>query len=554
MKKRLLNSKRKLLSLIALGVLLAFIISSGILAFFTHEDINWDFKIYPGNAMYYYNGLYYDSDIESFVVDTEEYLYLVSANFDEYPTGFALYDKNGELVLTNGTVISFMCTEGKEYCFLDNYLTEVEFKKIVEFANLDWGGKHSPIEIKEFRYSYDEDGKVVPIYCLFVTYDNPMYESIEDMPDDKKLEMFFDEEYVGEERIVEGNSIAFRFYENKNQLTQEIYKKKYRELIELVKSEEYRNTAYDSFCSSLNDEKTDVVDYTNAYDGGNNYWETGSLEIDDELYFYVFATYYNPVIEVWDECGEWIQILALNFLVFGAVIIFVVSKYYDKNKAFEESKNAFISAMTHEMKTPIAIIQNQCECVLENIAPENNEEYLKSIYDETQKMDKLVTDMLQYNRIATNGKVNVEKCNLSDIVKEETEKYKKQFELHEKNVTLNLKETAVVKCDKNLIALVVDNMLSNTIKHTENGGEVIVTVKDGVEGYKFSVYNSGSTVPENEKDKIWSVLYKTDKSRTERDKSSGVGLAVSAKILDLHKANYGCVNVNDGVEFYFNIK
>ena len=111
-----------------------------------------------------------------------------------------------------------------------------------------------------------------------------------------------------------------------------------------------------------------------------------------------------------------------------------------------------------------------------------------------------------------------------------------------------------MKCDKNLIALVVDNMLSNTIKHSGSSGEVIVTVKDNIEGYKVIVYNSGSTVPEDEKDKIWSVLYKTDKSRTERDKSSGVGLAVSAKILDLHKANYGCANVKDGVEFYFNIK
>ena len=53
-------------------------------------------------------------------------------------------------------------------------------------------------------------------------------------------------------------------------------------------------------------------------------------------------------------------------------------------------------------------------------------------------MDKLVTDMLQYNRIATNGNVNIEKCNLSDIVKAEVEKYKKQFELHEKNITLNI--------------------------------------------------------------------------------------------------------------------
>ncbi len=554
MKKRLFNSKRKLLSLIALGVLLAFVISSGILAFFTHEDINWDFKVYCGNALDYNNGLYFDSDIESFVIDTEDYLNLVSANFDEYPTGFALYDKNGDLVLTNGTVISFLGAEGKEYCFLDNYLTETEFRKIVEFANLDWGGKHSPIEIKEFRYSYDEAGKVVPIYCLFVTYDNPMYENIEDMPDDKKLEMFFDEKFVGEERTVEGNRIAFRFYENKNQLTKEIYKKKYRKLIELVKSEEYRNTAYESFCSSLNDDKTKVGDYTCAYGYGNNYWKNGSLEIDGELYFYVFASYYNPFIEVWDECGEWIQILAFNFVIFGAIIIFVTSKYYDKKKAFEESKNAFISAMTHEMKTPIAIIQNQCECVLENIAPEKNEEYLKSIYDETQKMDKLVTDMLQYNRIATNGNVNVEKCNLSDIVKEETEKYKKQFELHGKTVVLNIKESAIVKCDRSLIALVIDNMLSNTIKHTENGGEVKISLTENSGETKVSVYNSGSQIPENEKDKIWSVLYKTDKSRTERDKSSGVGLAVSAKILDLHKARYGCVNVNDGVEFYFTIK
>ena len=554
MKKRLFNSKRKLLGLIALAVFFAFIISTGILSFFTHEDIQDDFKVYQSNAMYYYNGQFFDSDVESFVVDTKDYLNLVSANFYEYPTGFALYDKNGDLVLTNGTVVSFFGSQGGEYCFLDDYLTESDFKKLVEFANLDWGGAHSPIEIKKFKYAYDEKGNVVPIYCLFVTYDNPMYDKIEDIPDDKKLEMFFSEEYVGEERTIESNRIAFRFYENKDQNTKEIYKKKYRELIETVKSDEYRNIAYDSFCSSLNDEKTDVARYTCGYKDNNDYWETGGLVIDDELYFYVFATYYNPVIEIWEECGGWIQILAFNFFIFGAIIIFVTSKYYDKTKAFEESKNAFISAMTHEMKTPIAIIQNQCECVLENIAPEKNQEYLKSIYDETQKMNKLVTDMLQYNRIVQTNKLTLEKCNLSEIVKEEAEKYKKQLDSHEKTVTLNIKETAIVKCDKNLIALVIDNMLSNTIKHTENGGEVIVTVKDGVDGYKVTVYNSGSTVPENEKEKIWSVLYKTDKSRTDRDKSSGVGLAVSAKILDLHKSSYGCENVENGVKFYFYLK
>ena len=97
-------------------------------------------------------------------------------------------------------------------------------------------------------------------------------------------------------------------------------------------------------------------------------------------------------------------------------------------------------------------------------------------------------------------------------------------------------------------------MLSNTIKHSQNGGEVIITVKDGMDGYKVAIYNSGSNIQEEEKNKIWSVLYKTDKSRTDREKSSGVGLAVSAKILELHKANYGCENSKDGVTFYFTIK
>ena len=554
MKKRLFNSKRKLLSLIALGVLLAFIISSGILAFFTHEDIKKEFDMYANGLLNDIDGYHMDYSNPEECASPESFFNTISkSKLYRHPTAIALYDRDGELLYTNGTLLSFRDDKGEMcICFLDDYISKSDLNKLFELEERASTNYIIPAKI---RYWYDEKGRIVPVYCWFI--DDEYYKvNIDEVPEDKKLKITFDVEDRADAIEIDVATLITSeiFVYEREWKDNELYKNKYYQLLELAQSEELRKKAYESFKQALYNDGANIRSFEVGNSKGSQYHGYQNLTIAYEHYFAVYATYYNPVIEVWDECGDWIQILALNFFLFGAIVIFATSKYYDKTKAFEESKNAFISAMTHEMKTPIAIIQNQCECVLENIAPEKNEEYLKSIYDETQKMDKLVTDMLQYNRIATNGNVNIEKCNLSDIVKAEVEKYKKQFELHEKNVTLNLKETAIVKCDRNLISLVVANMLSNTIKHTANGGEVIVTVKDGVEGYKVSVYNSGSTVPENEKDKIWSVLYKTDKSRTDRDKSSGVGLAVSAKILDLHKARYGCMNVNDGVEFYFNIK
>ena len=537
MKKRLFNSKRKLLTVIAIILFVAYLGCSFVVVSIASNAVDDEMRDtihLPISEAYYvediYNGKWHT---------TENFIPQEFGDYGSLPSAVALYDENGNLVHRSGALISFFDDDlgfgGSRYCYIEEYLTDEQLNDLLDFAE-----ENEPINVKEFRYYQPKESTIVPV--SFVV------ENMNKEKGSKELEIVIDANYSGDVRVqdqddkylwlslYEGNFTGHKNYYKKSQI------KKYREAIELVTSEKYRNEAYEEFQKGT---------------GGGwviNSFYTQDININGKPHFVVVCVRYDNLVHILHKSQYDLEFLFFFFCILTAVVLSVASKYYDKTKAFEESKNAFISAMTHEMKTPVAIIQNQCECILENIAPEKNEEYLKSIYDETQKMDKLVTDMLQYNRIATNGKVNVEKCNLSDIVKEETEKYKKQFELHEKNVTLKLKETAIVKCDKNLIALVVDNMLSNTIKHTENGGEVIVTVKDGVEGYKVTVYNSGSTVPENEKDKIWSVLYKTDKSRTERDKSSGVGLAVSAKILDLHKAQYGCLNVNDGVEFYFNIK
>ena len=545
MKKRLFNSKKRMFVAIAVVILFSYLVTIAIVCFLGVNDIENEFQnFYSGppisNDYYYeeiYNGEYHTR--ENVIPDDFDYE-------TSFPSAIALYDKNGDLVHTNGTLIMFYDDDlgysGLRYCYLDEFLSEEDFNAILEFQE-----KNKSIDIKSFKYYQSDEGEIIPVECVFerVFQKNPA----------DTLKIVLNDNYTGKLRqqvLGEDKYLHFYLYEQLYDVSKS-QDKLYRELIEYVKSDEVKSRVYENFLEWLKNN-----DGSRSFGGGggsDNYHSYDMyIKINGEPYFVITCAQYDMLPHLWHEYSYIFIFVLVFFSVLGIVAIKLTAKYFDKARELDETKIAFISAITHEMKTPIAIIQNQCECVLENIAPEKNTDYLKSIYDETQKMNKLVTDVLQYNRIAQTDKLTLEKCNLSEIVKEETEKYKKQFDLHEKTVTLNIKETAIVKCDKNLIALVVDNMLSNTIKHSGSSGEVIVTVKDNIEGYKVIVYNSGSTVPEDEKDKIWSVLYKTDKSRTDRDKSSGVGLAVSAKILDLHKADYGCANVKDGVEFYFNIK
>ena len=86
------------------------------------------------------------------------------------------------------------------------------------------------------------------------------------------------------------------------------------------------------------------------------------------------------------------------------------------------------SAVAHELKTPLAVIQNQCECILENVAPEKNMDYTRSVYNETKQMNRLIVSFLQYNRLQKIQHLEKVKCDMREIVQEEIEKYEDLFE------------------------------------------------------------------------------------------------------------------------------
>lgn len=210
----------------------------------------------------------------------------------------------------------------------------------------------------------------------------------------------------------------------------------------------------------------------------------------------------------------------------------------------------YTSGAAHELKTPLTVITNQCECIIENISPEKNDDYINSIYTEALRMNKLVATLLQYNKVNSISSVKKEKTDMQIIAETEIDKYSWHFEEKNFDLQVNLAEAAI-NCNDELIALVVDNFLSNAVKHTKEGGIVKVSLEKERKHVKFSVFNEGEHISSVDAKHIWEEFYKKDKARSRNDNSTGMGLAVCKRILSLHGFKYGYKNVKGGVEFYF---
>lgn len=262
----------------------------------------------------------------------------------------------------------------------------------------------------------------------------------------------------------------------------------------------------------------------------------------EKYYFYVItkhSIFFDTLVSYYFKSNTINQTI-----LFGVVAIFVfvvANKLFKKNKVINETREAFTSAAAHELKTPITIINNQCECLLNNTAPEKSEEYIETIYKQNKQMSHLVSNLLQYNRLSL-ATIEKSEFDIKEIIEAELEKYEALIE--SKGIIL---ETNISSCtingDKDLITLVIDNFLSNAIKHTKEGKKIVVT------NYykKLIVFNEGSKISEEDKNKIWEVFNHS----INESKSTGMGLAISKKILELHKFDYGFENKANGVEFYF---
>lgn len=226
----------------------------------------------------------------------------------------------------------------------------------------------------------------------------------------------------------------------------------------------------------------------------------------------------------------------------------------ERERRIEQNRREFVATVSHELKTPLAIIRAYSEGILDGVSENKRKRYLEVIANETKKMDALVLDMLDNSKLEAGAeKLNLKKHNLAALA----DNIVNIFAVKCKEKSISIKgeyDNDVTACfDINRIEQVITNFISNAVRHTPENGTIYVTVKNE-NGAVCTVENTGKHIDEDEIPKIWDRFYKVDKSRERSgDGGTGLGLSIAKNILVLHNAEYFVKNTDRGVEFGFKL-
>lgn len=239
-----------------------------------------------------------------------------------------------------------------------------------------------------------------------------------------------------------------------------------------------------------------------------------------------------------------------------------LEKDIEEKSKIDEMRKSFISDVSHELKTPIALIQGYSEGLLENVNAdeESRKFYAEVIQDETNKMDKLVKQLLELMKLEYGKReFNDSEFNIVELEKEVVRRSKVILEENNIQVEFETPEEVNVIADDFYIEQVISNYLTNAIKNikeVDNRKTIKITNSVDVEKGKIrvKVFNTGDNIPEEHMAKIWNRFYKIDESRNRNDGGSGIGLSFVKAVMNNYQNNYGVINKDDGVEFYFELQ
>jgi signal transduction histidine kinase len=231
-------------------------------------------------------------------------------------------------------------------------------------------------------------------------------------------------------------------------------------------------------------------------------------------------------------------------------------KDIDNRIKIDDMRKEFLSHVSHELKTPIALIQGYAEGLKENISDdeESREFYCEVIIDEAQKMNKMVKKLLTLNEIEFGqDKVHIERFDVCELLRNQISSSKILFQ--KKNVQVYFLEEGPVYvwADEFMIEEVLSNYISNALNHVTEGGQVHIYMKQKEKDVRIYVYNTGEHIPEEDIDKLWIKFFKVDKARTREYGGSGIGLSIVAATMEAHGKQYGVENVDGGVVFYIDL-
>ncbi len=265
-----------------------------------------------------------------------------------------------------------------------------------------------------------------------------------------------------------------------------------------------------------------------------------------------------------------------------------LQKNLDEKTKIDDMRREFLSNVSHELKTPLALIQGYAEGLQDSVAddPESRDYYCEVIVDEAAKMNTLVQKLLTLNQLEF-GEDTVEmvRFDIAELIRGKINSSRILADQKCASLSYEGPEELEVWGDEFKVEEVLTNYLSNAINHVDDsdsghcgshkpsspvhwdgpenaegaaelsGRQIIVraALSDNGEKVRISVYNTGSHIPEEDLDQVWDKFFKVDKARTREYGGSGVGLSIVRAIMESFHQQFGVRNVDDGVEFWFEL-
>ncbi len=222
----------------------------------------------------------------------------------------------------------------------------------------------------------------------------------------------------------------------------------------------------------------------------------------------------------------------------------------------DKIRKELIANVSHDLRTPLTMIKAYSEMIrdLSGDNKEKREEHLQVIIDETDRLGRLVNDMMDLSKIESGiTTLNKERINLSEI----TKNIVKGLNIESDNCKfiLNIQEDCIVMADKTKIEQVMYNLINNAINHSLQNKVIEVNVKSTGKKVRFEVIDNGPGISKEDLQHIWTRYYKIDKTYQRSSTGTGLGLSIVKNILEKHEAEYGVESeLGKGSNFWFELE
>ena len=298
----------------------------------------------------------------------------------------------------------------------------------------------------------------------------------------------------------------------------------------------------------------------NISDSYENYQKTVALYIRDNNapYYLDISMPLQPVDEATTVILDLMPIIIGVAIVLSIITSYAFSKWVTKplidiiesERMQEAKRKEFIATISHELKTPITIISGQLEGMIYNIGKyKDRDTYLQKSYDSTQELKTLVEEMIQVSKFEILEKKSESKeFDLNSLINKLIKR--QMYLIEEKELKLDVKYQGeiFINADEERIAKAINNLINNAIKYSPENADLLIRLYKK-ENAILEIENTGITIDEKHKDKLFKPFYRVEKSRNRKTGGSGLGLYIVSQILREHGFKYNIKNGKNSVIF-----